>query len=65
MAHAEICPVCKGGGKIWLFPSTAGTSSSAPVETACHGCAGLGWVTVADPGDCAGRLPTPAHPEPI
>jgi hypothetical protein len=33
MAHAEICPVCKGSGK-------------ATPTIACHGCGGTGWVTV-------------------
>ena len=34
MAHAEICPVCEGKGKVKKKP--------------CHGCSGLGWVTVQD-----------------
>ena len=32
MAHAEICPVCGGSGKL--------------KKKQCHGCNGLGWVTV-------------------
>lgn len=32
MAHAEKCPVCEGKGKV--------------EEKQCHGCSGLGWVTV-------------------
>ena len=34
MAHSEICPVCKGKGKLEDKP--------------CHGCAGLGWITIQD-----------------
>ena len=33
MSHAEICPVCSGKGKV-------------EEERQCHGCAGLGWITV-------------------
>ena len=32
MSHAETCPVCKGSGKY--------------KKNKCHGCSGLGWVTV-------------------
>lgn len=34
-AHAEICPVCKGHGRITM-------------QMQCHGCDGYGWVTVED-----------------
>lgn len=34
MTHAELCPVCKGLGKI--------------NEKPCHGCDGKGWITVHD-----------------
>jgi len=34
MNHSELCPVCKGTGKV--------------DEKRCHGCNGLGWVTVVD-----------------
>ncbi len=33
MAHAEICPVCKGTGR-------------KLDQGVCHGCGGSGWVTV-------------------
>ena len=36
MAHAELCPVCKGAGNI------------APFYDACHGCGGRGWVPELD-----------------
>jgi DnaJ-class molecular chaperone len=46
MSHAERCPVCGGQGKVQkltnLWPTTAG------FEETCHGCGGLGWVTVQD-----------------
>jgi len=35
MAHSEKCPVCNGKGKV-------------KKEQQCHGCLGLGWVTVQD-----------------
>lgn len=34
MAHAEICPVCRGEGMIKM--------------ARCHGCMGTGWITVQD-----------------
>lgn len=34
MAHAELCPVCEGSG-MWM-------------EEPCHGCEGVGWITVSD-----------------
>lgn len=35
MNHAELCPVCQGHGKVAGFKT-------------CHGCCGIGWVTVQD-----------------
>jgi hypothetical protein len=32
MAHSELCPVCKGKGKV--------------KDKNCHGCFGKGWVTI-------------------
>lgn len=37
MAHAEICPVCKGSGRI---------GSERHERRDCHGCGGKGWVEV-------------------
>ena len=34
MAHSEICPICKGSGKI--------------KKDTCHGCGGKGWIEVND-----------------
>ena len=45
MNHAEVCPVCKGSGKRLGSPPP---STVAPTEHPCHGCGGLGWITVAD-----------------
>ena len=39
--HAEVCPVCGGGGKV-IDPITDITE---PTKT-CHGCGGQGWITV-------------------
>lgn len=44
MAHAEICPVCGGKGKIPI--PTDERSTAAPGEETCHGCNGKGWVQV-------------------
>jgi DnaJ-class molecular chaperone len=40
-AHAEICPVCNGSGRL----PESGTSTAGKT---CHGCNGTGWVTVQD-----------------
>ena len=45
MAHAELCPVCKGAGRL---PQEYGESSSIPLWRTCHGCGGMGWVPVPD-----------------
>ena len=45
--HAEICPVCKGTGKYkeyWNYGKTTNVS----YEHTCHGCKGIGWITVVD-----------------
>jgi len=36
MSHAETCPVCQRKGKV-------------DDDKLCHGCGGLGWVTIHDP----------------
>jgi len=48
MAHAEKCPVCMGTGK--------------HENRECHGCKGLGWVTVGV--DYPPPQPEPIYPEP-
>ena len=40
MSHAETCPVCLGKGRIY------DPASSTTLGEPCHGCGGLGWVTV-------------------
>jgi len=45
MCQAVLCPVCNGAGKLMLSdPSYLGSVSE--VYATCHGCKGLGWVTV-------------------
>jgi len=44
MSHAELCPVCKGSGKV----SGNGETGSSVITVTCHGCDGKGWVTVQD-----------------
>jgi len=39
MNHAEVCPICKGTGKV---------EAGENLERNCHGCGGLGWITVVD-----------------
>jgi len=43
--HAEVCPICNGGGAI--FPRDE-RSYSIGYKVTCHGCGGLGWVQVAE-----------------
>lgn len=47
--HAEICPVCNGAGKYkeYIFFRDR-TTIQTYIEKTCHGCEGLGWVTVTD-----------------
>lgn len=45
MSHAEVCPVCKGSGKV--FSSSSNTTATSIQET-CHGCDGDGWIIVDD-----------------
>ena len=40
MSHAEKCPICNGKGQI----ETGNTSGWKQ----CHGCNGLGWITLYD-----------------
>jgi len=47
--HAEKCPVCNGTGKF--------------EGKQCHGCAGLGWVTVQDGYPIYYPMPQPCYPE--
>ena len=44
---AQICPVCLGKGKVKLHPERILTTEEPELMT-CHGCGGLGWVTVGD-----------------
>ena len=44
MAHAELCPVCKGTGR----HSDDNTKTIGAELNICHGCSGKGWVTVED-----------------
>lgn len=46
MKHAELCPVCKGSGKI-LQPIDS-QCTGVPFSEVCHGCDGKGWVTIKD-----------------
>ena len=59
----EICPICKGRGKIKqefndipgvVTPSTTGQTD---LIVQCHGCLGLGWVSPDNP------RPRPNYPD--
>ncbi len=53
MAHAQICIICNGKGKI--------QEPEKKYRTKCHGCDGKGWVEVCD------TYPPllPVYPQPI
>ena len=44
--HSELCPVCKGKGKIPNDLSEG--STTAPYEKTCHACNGVGYILVPD-----------------
>lgn len=47
IAHAEVCPVCKGEGKVGtLFDFETGAIVKSGKR--CNGCSGKGWVQVTD-----------------
>ncbi len=53
--HSEICPVCKGKGKVKLLDVmirdgryTKISLIPFPVESCCNGCGGKGWIEVKD-----------------
>jgi hypothetical protein len=47
MSHAEKCPICNGAGKIFE-PLCPDNTPASPYVKTCHGCGGLGWITVQD-----------------
>jgi len=54
LAHAQKCPVCLGSGTVQTdsfgHPIDSTTGTYAPlIRKTCHGCMGLGWVTVLEP----------------
>jgi DnaJ-class molecular chaperone len=50
MSHSEVCPVCKGLGKVFdaTIPNYGITTSNIYNQATCHGCNGKGWVQVED-----------------
>jgi len=44
MKHAEICPICKGRGRVPEDPEW--DSGPSPSTRVCHGCNGKGWIEV-------------------
>ncbi len=61
--HSEICPVCKGTGKI--FDKTNTTAFKT-----CYGCGGKGWVEIRDDSGWAqpwypNPNPWPYNPYPL
>lgn len=47
MSKAQLCPVCRGTGKV-MEPIKGNfvVPNDDPPEVTCHGCGGTGWVTV-------------------
>ena len=56
--HAEVCPLCGGTGK----KENWNPQVTAPLSETCHGCGGLGWISVPDEG--GSPSPPPAWPWP-
>lgn len=48
MSHAEKCPICNGKGKINRNYNGGWITNSSNHLKKCHGCNGLGWITVQD-----------------
>lgn len=48
--RAVKCPVCDGAGQLYT-PAPTFSSSTSMIPSACHGCAGKGWVTVPAGGE--------------
>ena len=49
MAHAEICPVCRGRGTVRDDPPKTNRTGVTDPEHRCHSCNGKGRITVQDP----------------
>lgn len=43
---AELCPVCKGIGKLYDPICDAAVTAATKI---CHGCGGMGWVGARGP----------------
>ena len=50
MSHVEVCPVCKGLGKVFdeTMMDYGITTPNIYNKVNCHGCNGKGWVQVED-----------------
>jgi len=46
MCQAQKCPVCDGKGGYYSTGSPSQCTSMCGTWLSCHGCGGLGWVTV-------------------
>jgi len=61
----EICPICKGKGKIKQEPNdipgviTPSTTGQIDSMVQCHGCLGFGWIVPYD------TRPRPGYPDPF
>jgi hypothetical protein len=62
MSHAEKCPVCNGAGKLPAIND--GMSTAIPQPITCHGCNGLGWVTIYDTINYPIYPVFPVYPQP-
>ncbi len=44
---AVICPVCGGTGRV-VASTDDGRTTALPQPQTCHGCGGIGWVSVPE-----------------
>jgi len=54
MAHAEICPICHGKGKL---PDDSKITAVREFKVTCYGCSGRGWIEVSDSDNAQIRFP--------
>jgi len=56
MSHAELCPICKGSGRV----PVGGECTSGTYTVGCRACAGLGYLVLDDTPSTENR-PNAAH----
>ena len=61
MSPAELCPICKGVGRIQVDRDN--TTTAPMEEKICHGCDGKGWIEIGG-GDYPPAPYWPCYPNP-